>query len=242
VKTLEEKKEYIGTQYNYRGLTSTQENQLFKKNFEFQKPYNLKKILNFYTFYWKKSNDFHHMNLSLKAAAKVLPFCRKDTNHRILLNKLASWIYEVDNWAHSDALSSLLASLFDFALQERDKELISIHLEIRKKWNRSPNCWLRRQSIVSLLNYTRLRKKTLPFKKLIQFIDPLLTDDAFYVQRAVGWTLRETHNLYSEKTFSYIEANVYKISSIAFSAATEKIAATQKKKLLILRKKTKHCP
>jgi len=242
VKTLEQRKRYIGTQYEYRGLTSTQERAIFKKSFNFQKPYNLKKILNHYTFQWEQSKDFHLMNEALRAASQVLPLCKKNSDHKLLLKTLSSWIRNIDNWAHSDTLSALLASLLDIALQEKDHDLISKHLEIRKKWNKSSNSWMRRQSIVSLLNYSRLRKKTFHFKEIIHFIHPLLTDDAFYVQRAVGWTLRETHNLYSQKTYSYIEANIYKISSIAFSAATEKVGVTQKKKLLLLRKQFKRYP
>ena len=242
MKTLEQRKRYIGTQYKYRGLTNAQEKEFFKKSFNFPKTYNLKKILNFYTFQWEQSKDFHLMNEALWAVSKVLPLSRKNSDHKLLLKTLSSWIRNIDNWAHSDTLSALLASLLDFALQENDHQLISKHLKIRKKWNKSSNSWIRRQSIVSLLNYSRLRKKTLHFKEIIHFIDPLLNDDAFYVQRAIGWTLRETHNLYSQKTYSYVEANIYKISSIAFSAATEKMGPAQKKKLLLLRKKFRHCP
>lgn len=242
MKTLEQRKRYIGTQYKYRGLTNAQEKEFFKKSFNFPKPYNLKKILNFYTFHWDQSKDFHLMNEALWAVSKVLPHCKKNSDHKLLLKTLSSWIRNIDNWAHSDTLSAHLASLLDFALEEKDQQLISKHLKIRKKWNKSSNSWTRRQSIVSLLNYSRLRKKTLSFNKIINFIHPLLTDDAFYVQRAVGWTLRETHNLYSQETYSYIEANIYKISSIAFSAATEKMGPTQKKKLLLLRKKFRRCP
>jgi 3-methyladenine DNA glycosylase AlkD len=114
-------------------------------------------------------------------------------------------------------------------------------MKVRLKWNKSLNPWLRRQSIVSLLNYSRLRKKKLSFEELIYFVDPLCVDEAFYVQRAVGWTLREIYNLYPKKTYVYLAKNIHKITSLAFSAATEKLKKEEKEKLLLLRKFTKKC-
>lgn len=236
MKDLKKQKSYIGTYYRYRGLTSSEEKNLFKKNFTFQKPYNLRQILKHYSIHWNQSKDFHVMNEALWAASRVLPLCANKEEHLFMLKVFSSWLLQVDNWAHSDNLSSLLATLLDTALQSKNKTLIDQHMKVRLKWNKSLNPWLRRQSIVSLLNYSRLRKKTLSFEELIYFVDPLCADEAFYVQRAVGWTLREIYNFYPEKTYMYLTKNIHKITSLAFSAATEKLKKEEKEKLLFLRK------
>ncbi len=241
MKDLKKQKSYIGTYYRYRGLTSSEEKNLFKKNFTFQKPYNLRQILKHYSIHWNQSKDFHVMNEALWAASRVLPLCANKEQHLFMLKVFSSWLLQVDNWAHSDNLSSLLATLLDTAVLSKNKTLIDQHIQVRLKWNKSRNPWLRRQSIVSLLHYSRLRKKTLSFEELIHFVDPLCVDEAFYVQRAVGWTLREIYNLYPEKTYVYLTKNIHKITSLAFSAATEKLNKHQKNKLLLMRNFTKKC-
>lgn len=236
MKNLEKQRAYIGTRYRYRGWGSEREKKLFKKNFNFKRPYNLEEILDHYSFYWEKSKDFHKMNEALWAASKIIKLCSNRRTHLHALRVFSRWIYLVDNWAHSDSLSSLLAELLDKALQAKDKVLITKHLRLRRMWNQSPHFWLRRQSIVSLLNYSRLRKETLSFDEIIRFVDPLCMDPAFYVQKAIGWTLRETYNLYPQKTYAYLMRNFSKISSQAFSSSTEKLKKHDKQKLLILRK------
>jgi len=52
---------------------------------------------------------------------------------------------------------------------------------------------------------------------------PLLNDDEYYVQKGIGWTLREIYNLYPEPTKNFIHENIQNISSIAYSAATQKL-------------------
>jgi 3-methyladenine DNA glycosylase AlkD len=238
VKDLEKQKSYIGTNYLYRGLRSPEEKILFRKNFTFQKPYNLKLILKHYSVHWKQSKDFHLMNEALWAASKVLSSsANSQEEHLFMLKVFSSWLLQVDNWAHSDNLSSLLATLLDCALEANNKVLIDRHIQLRLEWKRSRNPWLRRQSIVSLLNYSRLRKNTLSFDQLINFVDPLCMDQAFYVQRAVGWTLREIYNLHPGKTYLYLTKNIHKIKSLAFTAATEKLSKQQKRKIIILRRK-----
>jgi 3-methyladenine DNA glycosylase AlkD len=98
----------------------------------------------------------------------------------------------VDNWALSDSLSKIYSKIFEI-----DSELI---YPVLSDWNKSENPWKRRQSIVSLLYYSSTRKNVLPFIKYIRLIKRLLTDDDYYVQKGVGWTLRELGNVYSEET------------------------------------------
>lgn len=236
---LEKKRRYIGTHYRYKGLKSEEEKRIFKKNFYFKKPYNFKIIFDHYAFHWLKSKDFHQMNEALWAASKIIRTCSTRKDHLYSLRIFSKWIFFIDNWAHSDNLSSVLALLLDKALQSKDDLLIDQHLRLRKLWNKSRHPWVRRQSIVSLLNYSRLRRKALSFDEIVRFVDPLFSDQDFYVQKAVGWTLRETYNLYPQKTYVYLNRNLSKINAYAFSAATEKLKKKEKEKLLVLRRNLK---
>ncbi len=139
-----------------------------------------------------------------------------------------SWAKDLENWAHSDVLSKCYAALLEF-------EPTRIYPTLQT-WNRSKNPWLRRQSVVSLLCYSALRKKVLPKTKLFPLVESLLADDHYYVQKGIGWTLRELSNAYPDATWTFLKKHVLSISSHAFSAAVEKIPSTQKEELKSKRK------
>jgi 3-methyladenine DNA glycosylase AlkD len=90
---------------------------------------------------------------------------------------------------------------------------------------------------VSLLYYSAQRKTVLPFSKITALVESQIDYDHHYVQRGVGWTLREAGNVYPKETFKFLEKNIQRLSAIAFSAATEKLAKAQKDRLKNLRKR-----
>lgn len=142
---------------------------------------------------------------------------------------LKKWSSRIDNWAHSDTLCGIYARILE--------EKPGLVYPALKKWNSSPNPWLRRISIVSLLYYSSQRKKVLPLPKVLSLVKPLIQDEHYYVQKGVGWTLREAGNVYPKETFAFLEKNIRALSAHAFSAATEKLSPRQKSRLKQLRKK-----
>ena len=64
----------------------------------------------------------------------------------------------------------------------------------------------------------------------------LVADKEYYVQKGVGWALREIHNVYPEETFAWLKENIRSISAIAFSPAIEKMATERVNELKALRK------
>lgn len=141
---------------------------------------------------------------------------------------LVSMAGDIDNWAHSDTLSSMLAEI----LEQRPALLAQY-----RKWNRAKNPWLRRQSIVGLYCYARLRKKKLPAATALGLIRPLLKDPHFYVQRGVGWALREVDRVDSRKQRAFVRKHLRDISSTAWFATSELYPESMRKRLVILRKK-----
>lgn len=133
----------------------------------------------------------------------------------------------VDNWAHSDSLSSLIASL-----HEEKPELV---YPILLKWNNSKNPWEVRQSMVGLLYYSSFRKEVPKLNKMLPLVRKHLDHSDYYVQKAVGWSLREIGNVYPRETYKFLEANIKNLSTYAFSAACEKISAEDKLRLKKIR-------
>lgn len=217
---------YIGggqSKLQYIGLSVPCLQQTLRKGFSFSTnaPEDLAEIWNQV---WFDSNCFEVMSLALTW------FCgpKQRTNLVRYWSLLKRWSLKVDNWAHSDTLSGLYARI----LEENPRTVYPTLV----RWNTSTNPWLRRISIVSLIYYSSQRERVLPLNQILNLVRPQLEFDHYYVQKGVGWTLRETHNVYPEKTFTFIENNIKTISSHAFSSATEKMSPTKKQLLKNLRK------
>lgn len=133
----------------------------------------------------------------------------------------------IDNWALSDSLSGLLAELID---ENRS------HFKILIRWNQHKNPWLRRQSLVAIYYYVRFRKNPIPAKTSLALVKKLLKDPHFYVQRGVGWTLREIDQVDSSLQRSFVRKNLQDISSTAWFAASELYQTEDRKKLVVQRK------
>lgn len=138
------------------------------------------------------------------------------------------WQKRVDNWGDCDALSKIYTKILEII---PDKVL-----EQLKRWNKSTNFWDRRQSLVSLLYFSRTKKVVLPYNTIINFIDSLINDQEYYVQKAIGWSLKESYNVYPKETLQYLNENIKRVSAIAFTAATEKLKKEDKERLKRIRK------
>jgi len=142
-------------------------------------------------------------------------------------DKLMDWAGDLTNWAHSDGLSSIYARFLEDAGKPVDHRLLD--------WNRSDNPWLRRQSVVSLLFYTRHRRKLPAIGRVLGAVEPLLGDAHYYVQKGVGWTIREAYQVDEKTTMQFIERHLLTIQPPAYTAAVEKLAPADKLRLRQLR-------
>ncbi len=217
---------YIGggqSKLRYIGLRVPQLDEAMRTGFSFSKnePKDLAMI---WDRIWHLSDCYEVMSLALAW------FC--DSKQRVILKRywpyLKKWSSRIDNWAHSDTLSGIYARILEGTPGLVYPTLVT--------WNGSKNSWLRRLSIVSLIYYSSQREKVLPLKKILVLLKPQLEFDHYYVQKGVGWTLRETSNVYPEPTYAFIEQNIKKLSATAFSAATEKMSQKQRAHLKGLRK------
>ena len=63
-----------------------------------------------------------------------------------------------------------------------------------------------------------------------------IDDRRYYVQKAVGWVLREMADVYPGKVRAFIEMYKAQMSGVAFSGATEHFAEAERQELLAWRK------
>jgi 3-methyladenine DNA glycosylase AlkD len=142
------------------------------------------------------------------------------------------WIEPVDCWDSSDELSSIYARIL-----EVDSVTDEVYAVLRT-WNQSPNPWKRRQSILSLLYYARSRQSVLPSRKIFPLIQALLLDADRFVQKAVGWSLRETLTPYPDEALTFIRRHARDLSSTAFAEATRKLPPGQRAEIVGHRRAT----
>ena len=172
---------------------------------------------------WSNSNIFEVKNIALLVLSSP-SYAELRLQRAKDLFRLAS---SIDNWAHSDSLSSMLAGIV---------EAQPTYLSRYSIWNRSKNPWLRRQSIVGLYYYARLRKTHVSVKLALNLIEPLLEDSHFYVQRGVGWALREVDRVDSKAQRKFVRKNLNRISSVAWFATSELYDLELRAELTSLRK------
>lgn len=165
---------------------------------------------------WRRSHWHEVMS-------QALYFYQAKPPDPVALELIRNWIERCHCWEHSDDLSKIYAGVVE--------EQPQLMLPTLRRWNRSANPWERRQSVVSLIEYARKRRRFRPFEELISFVRPLLDDDDYYVQKGVGWTLREIYNAYPAEGERFIRERVADIHPLAWSAATEKLEKRLKARL-----------
>ncbi len=218
---------YIGggqSKLKYIGLRVPHLRQVMSQGFSFSYR-SLDEIARIWDQIWWESDCFEVMLLALNW------FDSPKQRHNLISywDILEKWSSKIDNWAHSDTLCGIYSRILE---ESPDKVY-----PVLKNWNHSLNPWKRRISIVSLLYYSRSRKKILPVDKILSLLENQLTFDHYYVQKGIGWTLREAYNVYPDDTYQFMETHIYQVSSVAFSAAIEKMSLEEKTRLKNLRKK-----
>jgi 3-methyladenine DNA glycosylase AlkD len=173
---------------------------------------------------WKLSNIF-------EAKSQAIYFYQYKRINLHEFEVIADWVSDCTCWEHSDDLSKIIAGV----TEENPKW----SLTVLQRWVKSKNPWHRRQALVGMIEYASKRQRFLPFNTYIKNIDPLLSDKDYYVQKAVGWTLREVYNVYPDECLKYQKLKIESISSIAYPAATEKMNSREKTMLNRLRRSTR---
>lgn len=213
---------YIGTQYHFYALKNPTVQGVFKTGFSFSKE-PMQAQMDLYTQLWNKSHCYEIMYLSLMYLAVYAKKNKGMTAH----THAKSFLVKIDNWAHSDFLSSIIGRNMMY-----DEEAIYKDLALL---NNSPNQWERRASLVPLIYHIKNKKSGLTPKHFFELINPRLADDAYFVQKAIGWLLREFGTVYPHELLAFLYKHAFEMSSTAFASASEKIDKTDKEQLKQIR-------
>lgn len=78
--------------------------------------------------------------------------------------------------------------------------------EVTMKWMKSGNIWLQRACLLFQLKY----KKSLDTSLLYGFINELKSSKEFFIQKSIGWILREYSKTNPEEVLRFVESNELK--------------------------------
>ena len=213
-----------GSQLEHLGLTFPDLRRRVRQGFSF---YGLpeEQVLEIWDALWTTSPYGEVLFAALEFYAPVV---RKRVNPG-LWPVVRRWSDRVDNWCHSDGLSSIYSRILEGSLAEVYPQMVS--------WNRAEGEWLRRISLVSLIHYSGKNAVFLPLKKVLPLVSNCLDDQRHYVQMAVGWVLREMGHVYGREVTKYLEAHAERMSGSAFSRAIERRSSQERTRLRDLRKR-----
>lgn len=205
------------------GLTVPQQRAEFRKGYAFSKA-PLDTQLPIWDYIWHSATTHEAKIQAVLFLGSLKPI--EDIGFVWSLTK--EWPSTVNCWDQSDEVSKAFSYMFE-------KKPALLYPQF-KTWNTDKNPWKRRQSIVSLFCYAALHKKHPPLKKVLPLVKRLLQDEDYYVQKGVGWTLRETYNVYPAAALEFVLNHVGDIHPDAFSAAVEKMTPAEKTRVKALRK------
>ncbi len=214
---------FMKVQMPLLGLTVPEQRKLAKRGYSFSKapPSELAQIWSSIWHEAKTHEGKMQAGLTLEQFGSELGF-------DALWELTQDWCASINCWDQSDTLSAHVAR----ALEEQPKTV----WPVLQAWNSDPDPWKRRQSVVGLFFYTRFRDTCPPVTRSLKMITALLKDEDYYVQKGVGWALRECYNAYPDKTFAYLKKHAGVIHPDAFSAAVEKVSQQEKAEIKKVRK------
>jgi len=139
------------------------------------------------------------------------------------------WVKRLNCWDQSDTLSHVVSQAMEADMANT--------LPVLETWLGDDNPWLRRQALVGLVFYARFRKNVPLPDTILHFVSECLADPDYYVQKGLGWCLRECSLVYPDETQAFLKAHARDLAPAAWQAATEKLPKAQKAEVKTLRQK-----
>lgn len=142
-------------------------------------------------------------------------------------DRLGSWLEKgIINWGHTDVLSDKALSYF---ITNKIVEIESF-----KEWTKSSSKWKRRSVPVTLIDAL---KTDIPLERLFNVVEPLMLDTDKFVQKSLGWFLREAWKIYPKKTEGFLLKWKETCGRIIIQYATEKMDKENKNRFRRVKKK-----
>lgn len=189
-------KKYMRNQFDFLGLKTPERNQLLK---DFMKEYGkpeMEQLEEIVRGLWTQpEREFQNVAMGLlDVSKKKLTLLHLDLLEELVVTK--SWWDTVDYLA-INPIGRVL---------EGNEQVIEKYI---KDWMNSPNIWLNRTAILFQLKYKEKTDEAL----LYDIIKRFASSDEFFIQKAIGWALREYSKTNPQSVIDFIAHT--KLSSLS---------------------------
>ncbi|MBD3406252.1 MAG: hypothetical protein GF411_09100 [Candidatus Lokiarchaeota archaeon] len=142
-------------------------------------------------------------------------FARKG-NVEVAIRIASTWIEDIDTWALVDPLCSPCIGIMLLRNWNLTRTLES--------WHNSPNYWRRRASFLPYL-YLALKKAYKPeyTEIILGAVLPHISDEEFFVGKAVGWVLRELSKRNPDAVRQFIREYKNKMTKLVIREGSKKL-------------------
>lgn len=142
-------------------------------------------------------------------------------------NRIGNWLEKgIVNWGHTDVLCGTILSHFFI------NNIVEI--EALSDWTGSDSKWKRRSVPVTLID---VLKMDIPLSRLFAIIEPIMEDDDKFVQKGLGWFLREAWKRYPGETENFLLKWKDTCGRTIIQYATEKMDKENKSRFKRVKKK-----
>ena len=215
-----QQKYFRGTKYKIYNIKRVDLKSLLKFEFSFSK-LNDKDKAKVWSYIFKNTK---YLDVGSLAIDYFKQFQNKKTNPvHIHWPLIKTWIPHIENWVHGDMISGLYCDCLS-----AEPEKVYPHL---LKWSKSSSPWKNRMAILSLLYYYNPKRNTVSFNKIVKIVKPHLKKDHYYLQKSVGWNIRELIKVYPKQGWIFLNSHYLTLSSTAFTTAVENIPKNKKEPL-----------
>jgi 3-methyladenine DNA glycosylase AlkD len=186
-------KKYMKDNFEFLGIKSPQRSVILKEFLNHNKELSKEELIKIVEDLWnEEAREFQYVAIDLLLKKKKM----LDVDDLQLLERLVitkSW------WDTVDALSS---NLIGYILKD-DTNAINTYIN---KWVESDNMWLNRTAILFQLKY----KSDTDEKLLYEVINRFSSSNEFFIQKSIGWSLREYSKTNPSSVIEFINNNELK--------------------------------
>ena len=166
---------YMKNHFLFFGITTTERRMLFKAFLKTSDKINWQQAKEVALYLWKMPyRELHY------CAIELIIYYKKQMDEDFIITIENNFILQNSWWDSVDTVNSKLISVY-FA--KYPKQITSL----TKRWNESNNIWLQRSSIIFQLKNKEKTNVSLLSKHIIN----CSKSKEFFVQKAIGWALRE---------------------------------------------------
>ena len=200
---------YMRNKFTFLGLKTPQRRELTKDFIREvkKKPFSyeiFKKI------WYEEEREFQYLALDyLKAKEKTLKL--ED------IPQLEKYIVDRPWWDTVDSLHSVINAVRKSSLSSMKDEKGYNLSKLMKSWAKSDNIWLRRLSIIHQL---KAKEETDP-ELLTYTIKQNLNTGEFFLNKAIGWALREYSKTNRDFVKNFIDENRHLLSNLSIKEASK---------------------